>query len=97
MVNVYRGQVQNRNLAMGVESWDENGKPIFDYPGELVVTKPFPSMPVYLWNDTEKKKYLSTYFSKYKGVWAQGDFCQIVKDTNGIIMLGRRFLLILFF
>lgn len=90
MINVYRGQVQNRNLAMAVESWDVNGKLIYDSPGELVVIKPFPSMPVSLWNDDENKKYKSTYFLKYDGVWAQGDFCQIIKDTKGIVMLGRR-------
>lgn len=64
---VYRGEIQCRCLGMKVEAWDDNGHPVFDVPGDLVCTQPFPVMPVHFWNDTEGEKYRSAYFSKYDG------------------------------
>lgn len=64
---VYCGQIQCRQLGMAVESWNEDGKPVFDECGELVCTKPFPSMPIYFSNDPDFKKYKASYFEKFPG------------------------------
>ena len=86
---VYRGEVQCRILGMAIECWNQDGQPVFDECGELICTKPFPSMPIYFYNDPEFKKYRASYFEKFPGVWAHGDFCTISKQTGGIVMLGR--------
>lgn len=74
---------------MAVECWNEDGKHVYDTCGELVCVKPFPSMPVYFSNDPEFKKYKSSYFEKFPGVWAHGDFCMISSKTGGVSMFGR--------
>ncbi|XP_071849062.1 acetoacetyl-CoA synthetase-like isoform X2 [Apostichopus japonicus] len=86
---VYKGEVQARNLGMAVESWNEDGKPVYGESGELVCTKPFPSMPTHFWTDPDGFKYKKAYFVKYKGVWAHGDYCTINATTGGIVMQGR--------
>uniref|UniRef100_A0A1X7VJ56 Acetoacetyl-CoA synthetase n=1 Tax=Amphimedon queenslandica TaxID=400682 RepID=A0A1X7VJ56_AMPQE len=86
---VHRGEIQYRNIGMAVECWDKNGKPVYDESGELVCTKPFPSMPTHFWNDDDSIRYQKSYFSVYSGVWAHGDFCKISSRTGGIVMLGR--------
>lgn len=86
---VYRGEVQARNLGMAVESWNEDGKPVYGESGEVVCTKPFPSMPTHFWADPDGFKYKKAYFVKFKGVWAHGDFCTINPKTGGILMQGR--------
>ena len=85
---VYSEEIQCRGLGMKVESFDENGNTIIGEKGELVCTKPFPSMPVFFWNDPDGKKYRSAYFEKYPGVWHHGDFIKITKQ-GGIIVYGR--------
>ncbi|XP_002738477.1 acetoacetyl-CoA synthetase-like [Saccoglossus kowalevskii] len=89
MLPVYKGEIQGPFLGMAIESWDDSGKAIYDESGELVCTKPFPSMPTHFWNDSEGTKYHKAYFNKYEGVWAHGDFCLISSRTGGILMLGR--------
>uniref|UniRef100_T2MB33 Acetoacetyl-CoA synthetase n=1 Tax=Hydra vulgaris TaxID=6087 RepID=T2MB33_HYDVU len=89
VIPVHRGEIQCKNLAMAIYSWDENGLSVEDAAGELVCTKPFPSMPTFFWNDTDGKKYKSSYFDKFKGVWTHGDYCTINSVTGGIVMLGR--------
>ena len=74
---------------MAVECWNLSGKPVYDECGELVCTKPFPSMPVYFYGDEKFQKYKSSYFEKFPGVWAHGDFCMINGETGGVTMLGR--------
>lgn len=86
---VYRGEIQSRNLGMAMESWDDQGKPIYGCAGELVCTKPFPSMPVSFWNDEDGAKYKKSYFQKFPGVWSHSDYCEISPTTGGILMLGR--------
>lgn len=86
---VYRGEIQSRHLGMAVECWNEDGKHVYDTCGELVCVKPFPSMPVHFSNDPEFKKYKSSYFEKFPGVWAHGDFCMISSKTGGVSMFGR--------
>ena len=86
---VYAGELQCRALGMRVEAFDEGGKPVRNQQGELVCTGPFPSMPIYFWNDPEGEKYRGAYFEKYSGVWHHGDFIEIREDTGGVIIYGR--------
>ena len=85
---VYAGELQCRGLAMKVEAFDENGKPVYNQQGELVCTAPSPSMPIYFWDDPDGKKYHSAYFDVYPGVWRHGDYIE-VSDRGGVIMYGR--------
>jgi acetoacetyl-CoA synthetase len=85
---VYSGELQCRGLAMDVQAFDENGKPVIDQQGELVCCKPFPSMPIYFWDDPDGKKYHRAYFDIYPNIWRHGDFV-IVTKRGGVIMLGR--------
>ncbi|KAL5265159.1 hypothetical protein ACHWQZ_G006042 [Mnemiopsis leidyi] len=86
---VYRGQLQYRNLGMAVFAYDHNGKELYDSDGELVCTKPFPSMPIYFGNDPDGAKYRKAYFDKYDGVWSHGDFVTLDSVTGGLVMNGR--------
>ncbi|MBD3179685.1 MAG: acetoacetate--CoA ligase [Candidatus Latescibacteria bacterium] len=85
---VYRGELQCRTLGMNVRAFDREGNSVENQQGELVCTSPFPSMPVYFWNDPEGKKYNSAYFDVYPGVWRHGDFIEIT-ENNGVIFYGR--------
>lgn len=85
---VYAGEIQCRGLGMKVECWDESGKPVIGQKGELVCAAPFPSMPIYFWNDPDGKKYRAAYFERYPGIWHHGDFIEITKQ-DGIIVYGR--------
>jgi acetoacetyl-CoA synthetase len=85
---VYIGELQCRGLAMKVEAFDENGKPVIDRQGELVCTAPFPSMPIYFWNDPDWKKYHSAYFDVYPNIWRHGDYIEI-NDHGGVKIYGR--------
>ncbi len=85
---VYAGELQCRDLAMKVEAFDENGKPITNQRGELVCTAPFPSMPIYFWDDPDNEKYHAAYFDMYPNVWRLGDFIEI-NDHGGVIIYGR--------
>ncbi len=85
---VYAGELQCRGLAMKVEAFDENGKPVLNRQGELVCTAPFPSMPIHFWDDPEGKKYHSAYFDVYPGIWRHGDYIEI-NDRGGVVIYGR--------
>jgi acetoacetyl-CoA synthetase len=85
---VYLGEIQARCLGAAIESWDENGKPLQSGVGELVVTLPMPSMPVFFWGDHDHEKYLSSYFDTYPGIWRHGDWIEIT-EHGGIIIYGR--------
>ena len=85
---VYAGELQCRGLAMDVRAFDEVGKEIVNEQGELVCCKPFPSMPIYFWDDPDGRKYNDAYFDVYPNIWRHGDFV-IVTDRGGVIMLGR--------
>jgi acetoacetyl-CoA synthetase len=85
---VYAGQLQVRNLGMAVEAWDESGQPVVGEKGELVCTKPWPSMPIMFWNDADGSKYHDAYFDVWPGVWHHGDFCEITPE-GGVVMYGR--------
>jgi acetoacetyl-CoA synthetase len=85
---VYAGEIQCRGLGMKVEAWDEGGRPVVGQQGELVCTRPFPSMPIYFWDDPKGKKYHGAYFDVYPNVWRHGDFIEI-NDRGGVIVYGR--------
>ncbi len=86
---VYAGELQCRGLGMAVLVFDEMGHPIYDKKGELVCTKPFPSMPLYFWNDPNGEKYHNAYFTVYPNIWHHGDYAEIKSDTGGMIIYGR--------
>ncbi len=89
LLPVYQGEIQCRCLGCAMESWSEDGKPVpAGAVGEMVVTKPMPSMPVFFWNDPDGSKYRSSYFDHYPGVWRHGDWLSITpRDT--LVILGR--------
>ncbi|MBC5782544.1 acetoacetate--CoA ligase [Ramlibacter sp. USB13] len=82
------GQMQCRELGCSVEAWNEQGQPVIGEVGELVCTKPIPSMPIYFWNDEGNHRYLSSYFDMYPGVWRHGDWLKIAPE-GGCIIYGR--------
>ncbi|WP_341908871.1 acetoacetate--CoA ligase [Polaromonas sp. YR568] len=82
------GEMQCRLLGCAVYAWDDNGDPVTDQVGELVCTEPLPSMPLYFWGDEGNKRYLSSYFDMYPGVWRHGDWLKIGAN-GGCIIYGR--------
>ncbi|HHF7348062.1 TPA: acetoacetate--CoA ligase [Legionella feeleii] len=88
IVPVYRGELQCLGLGMAVKVFNEQGKPVHEERGELVCTKPFPSMPVGFWQDPDKKAYKRAYFDRFDGVWAHGDFAEVTKH-QGLVIYGR--------
>ncbi|MEM7224797.1 MAG: acetoacetate--CoA ligase [Pseudomonadota bacterium] len=85
---VWRGEIQARLLGMAVEVWNDEGKPVRGEKGELVCTKPFPSMPVAFWDDPDGARYRAAYFEKYPGVWCHGDYVELT-EHDGIVIYGR--------
>jgi len=85
---VYRGELQCRSLGMAVAVFDENGEPVVGQKGELVCTKPFPSMPLGFWNDRGGEKYHAAYFARYPNVWCHGDWCELT-ERGTMIVYGR--------
>ena len=85
---VWRGEIQVRGLGMAVEIFDDEGRAIRGTPGELVCTKPFPSMPIYFWNDPASEKYRAAYFDDFPGVWRHGDWAELT-EHDGVVIYGR--------
>ncbi|XKE43762.1 acetoacetate--CoA ligase [Halomonas organivorans] len=85
---VYRGQLQCRGLGMAVDVFDDDGRPLRGEKGELVCTRPFPSMPLGFWNDPDGERYHDAYFATFPGVWAHGDYAEITPE-DGLIIHGR--------
>jgi acetoacetyl-CoA synthetase len=85
---VWRGELQTRGLGMSVEVFNADGHPIREREGELVCTRPFPSMPVRFWGDPDGSRYHSAYFDHYPGVWRHGDWARITPH-DGLVILGR--------
>ncbi len=85
---VYRGELQARSLGVKLESWDEEGRPVVGQVGELVITAPMPSMPLFFWNDPDGRRYRESYFERYPGVWRHGDWIEIT-DRGSAIITGR--------
>jgi acetoacetyl-CoA synthetase len=88
LLPVRAGELQARGLGAAVEAFDENGNPVIDQVGELVITEPMPSMPIYFWNDPEGERYEDSYFDVYPGVWRHGDWIKI-KDDGACVIYGR--------
>jgi acetoacetyl-CoA synthetase len=82
---VYEGELQARSLGAAVEAWDPEGRALVGEVGELVVTKPMPSMPLYLWNDPDGERYRESYFDMYPGIWRHGDWIEITERGTAII------------
>ena len=88
LLPVRAGELQCRCLGVSVRAYDEDGNSLIDEVGELVITEPMPSMPLYLWNDPENTRYNECYFDMYPGVWRHGDWLKITSRGSGVI-LGR--------
>jgi acetoacetyl-CoA synthetase len=85
---VYRGEMQCRSLGLAVEVYDEEGHSIVGEKGELVCTRPFPSMPLGFWNDRGDERYHAAYFDKYPNVWCHGDWSELT-ERGTMIVYGR--------
>jgi acetoacetyl-CoA synthetase len=88
LLPVYEGELQCRVLGCAVESWDERGRPLLDEVGELVLTQPLPSMPLFLWGDSDGERYRESYFDMYPGIWRHGDWIEIT-PRGGAVIYGR--------
>ena len=87
--NIYMGEIQGQSLGIDVDVFTDEGKSVKDgEKGELVVKKPFPSMPVKFWGDDDGQKYHKAYFTRFKNIWHHGDFIERT-NNNGFIMRGR--------
>jgi acetoacetyl-CoA synthetase len=82
---VYLGELQARSLGASVEAWDPEGRPLIDEVGELVITRPMPSMPVFFWGDSDGSRYRDSYFSMYPGIWRHGDWIEITHRQTALI------------
>ncbi len=88
LLPVYRGELQCRGLGMKVEILDDAGKPVRGEKGELACTAPFPSMPVFFWNDADGAKYRAAYFSRVPNIWCHGDHA-LLTERDSVIIYGR--------
>jgi acetoacetyl-CoA synthetase len=82
---VYEGELQARSLGAAVEAWDEEGRSVVGEVGELVITKPMPSMPLYFWGDEDGSRLREAYFDMFPGVWRHGDWIEITERGTAII------------
>jgi acetoacetyl-CoA synthetase len=85
LLPVYCGELQARALGAKVEAFDENGHPVVDRVGELVITEPMPSMPLFLWGDFDGSRYRASYLEHYPGVWRHGDWIEITSRGTAVI------------
>ncbi len=88
LLPVYEGELQCRALGCAVEAWDEAGNSVLDEVGELVITEPMPSMPLFLWGDEDGSRLRESYFSMYPGIWRHGDWIRIT-PRGGAVIYGR--------
>jgi acetoacetyl-CoA synthetase len=88
LLPVYEGELQARMLGCAVGAWDEHGNSVVDEVGELVITEPMPSMPLYFWGDTGGERLRESYFSMFPGVWRHGDWIRIT-PRGGAVIYGR--------
>jgi acetoacetyl-CoA synthetase len=85
LLPVYRGELQGRALGAAVEAFDEEGNPVVDEVGELVLTEPMPSMPLFFWGDEDGSRYRESYFDHYPGIWRHGDWIEITSRGTAVI------------
>ncbi len=88
LLPVRAGELQARSLGAAVHAFDPEGKPVVGEVGEMVITEPMPSMPVFLWNDEGDERYRESYFDVYPGVWRHGDWL-LIKGYGGCVISGR--------
>jgi acetoacetyl-CoA synthetase len=88
LLPVYAGEIQCRALGVGLEAWNEAGQSVIQEVGEMVITHPMPSMPVFFWNDPDFKRYHESYFEIFPKVWRHGDWIEVT-EHQGIIIYGR--------
>jgi acetoacetyl-CoA synthetase len=88
MLPVYAGEIQCRALGCKLEAYNDEAKPVVNEVGEMVITEPMPSMPIYFWNDQNFIRYKESYFETFRGVWRHGDWIMIT-EREGIIIYGR--------
>jgi len=88
---VNAGEMSCRELGVATYVYDDKGKPVMDEVGELVMTKPIPSMPIGFWGDTDGKRYYESYFDTFPGVWRHGDWLQLISNPEAVggIVFGR--------
>jgi acetoacetyl-CoA synthetase len=82
---VYLGELQARSLGAKVEAWDAEGNALIGEVGELVITEPMPSMPIFFWGDEDGERLRESYFDMYPGVWRHGDWIEITERETAII------------
>ncbi|MFO7274568.1 MAG: acetoacetate--CoA ligase [Bacillota bacterium] len=85
LLPVYAGELQCRCLGADVQAFDEQGRPVIDEVGELVIVQPMPSMPLFFWNDPGDRRYRESYFEMYPGVWRHGDWIKITSRGSAVI------------
>lgn len=85
---VYAGEIQCRALGCNLAAFNEEGLPVTNEVGEMVITSPMPSMPIYFWNDPDFNRYNESYFEMYPGTWRHGDWIEIT-EHEGIVIYGR--------
>jgi acetoacetyl-CoA synthetase len=86
--DVWPGEISVPNLGVALEAWDDAGRPVIGQVGELVVTKPMPSMPLFFWNDPDGARYRDAYFATFPGVWRHGDWMEVT-ERGSVIVSGR--------
>jgi acetoacetyl-CoA synthetase len=85
---IYAGEIQGATLGAKVLAFNEAGESVIDEVGELVITEPMPSMPLYFWNDPSNRRYRESYFEMYPGIWRHGDWIKF-NQRGGCIIYGR--------
>ncbi|MFF4357583.1 acetoacetate--CoA ligase [Streptomyces sp. NPDC001604] len=88
LLPVIAGELQRPMLGVAAAAWDEAGHPVRGELGELVVTQPMPSMPLYFWNDPDGTRYREAYFEPWPGIWRHGDWIETT-DSGGVVVTGR--------
>ncbi len=88
LLPIYAGEIQGACLGAKVQAFDEDGRAVINQVGELAVTEPMPSMPLYFWNDEGNRRYQESYFAMYPGVWRHGDWIKI-NERGGCVIYGR--------
>jgi acetoacetyl-CoA synthetase len=85
---VHRGELQTRSLGLAVDVVDDSCESVKGTKGELVCKAPFPSMPIYFWNDPDGSRYHNAYFSRFENIWCHGDYVELTSN-NGMVFYGR--------